>query len=371
MVLKVTTNLSIAAPRSELRIKSSRSTYTVEIGVDVAAFLRTQLRAEDAVFVDSNVLLLHPWIKECIGIDRIVSLDVSEDLKSLKGVSMILDMLQTKGVTRSARLVAIGGGVVQDALSFAASILFRGVEWVFIPTTLLAQSDSCIGSKTSINHGNQKNQLGTFFPPTKICIDARFLETLPDEQIRSGVGEMFHYFLVSGEGDFEFAKLELDSALSDRSNMCPLIEKSLVIKKAMVEIDEFDCGPRRIFNYGHSFGHALEAATNFAIPHGIAVSIGMDLANYLSADRELVTMGFRNKIQRTLRKIWMSRTLNGVNQSKFFEALMKDKKNEGGNVKVILTRGFGEMFLTTLEINPSLRTLVSEYFKDNLHQREL
>lgn len=367
----MTPNSLIATTRGRIRIKASRTTYTVDIGVDVAVFLRTQLRAEDVIFVDNNVLLLHPWIKECIGIGQVVSLDVSEDLKSLTGVGMILDVLHTKGVTRGARLVAIGGGVVQDVLSFTASILFRGVEWVFIPTTLLAQSDSCIGSKTSINHGNQKNQLGTFFPPTKICIDTRFLETLPDEQIRSGVGEMFHYFLVSGEGDFEFANSELDSALSDRSNMCLLIEKSLAIKKAMVEIDEFDAGPRRIFNYGHSFGHALEAATNFAIPHGIAVSIGMDLANYLSADRDLVTMEFRNKIQRTLIKIWKSRKLSEVNQSKFFEALMKDKKNERGDVKVILTRGFGDMFLTTLEINSPLRTLVDDYFKDNLHQREL
>ena len=256
-------------------------------------------------------------------------------------------------------------------MGFTASIFFRGLNWSFIPTTLLAQADSCIGSKTSLNFDAGKNQLGTFHPPMEICIDPIFLETLPEEHYRSGLGEIFHYFLVSAEEDFDFGASSLDTVLSDRSKVRSMIERSLMIKKEMIEIDEFDKGPRRVFNYGHSFGHAIEAATNFSIPHGIAVSIGMDVAYMVSVQKGLVAPTFRNTVRRTLMKIWGDNTLDPSLVGRFVDALTRDKKNESGEVKVILTKGFGQMFLTTLDLEIGVRELLEQYFSKGFQLRDI
>ena len=144
-----------------------------------------------------------------------------------------------------------------------------------------------------------------------------------------------------------------------------------MIKKEMIEVDEFDKGPRRVFNYGHSFGHAIEAATDFSIPHGIAVSIGMDVANVVSVHKGLVSPAFRNRVRRVLMKIWGDNSLDTSLIKKFLDSLERDKKNENGQVKVILTKGFGQMFLTTLELGTMMRGLLKEYFDQDLQSREL
>ena len=166
--------------------------------------------------------------------------------------------------------------------------MYRGVDWIFFPTTLLAQGDSCIGSKTSINFGKFKNQVGGFYPPVNIYIDLAFLATLKDIDIKSGLGEMCHYYIVAGEEDFMRYKREYDFALSDKNVLAGIIARSLEIKKGYIEIDEFDQKERQVFNYGHSFGHAIESLTDYRIPHGIAVSYGMDMANFISVKLDYI-----------------------------------------------------------------------------------
>jgi 3-dehydroquinate synthase len=139
----------------------------------------------------------------------------------------------------------------------------------------------------------------------------------------------------------------------------------------MIEIDEFDKGPRNVFNYGHSFGHALETATNFAIPHGIAVCFGMDLANTISNKKNLITLNLRNELRDIYEMVWREDTPDDLNISLFFDSLSKDKKNEGAEIKVILTRGLGAMFKTTLSLDDNMHTFIESYFHNKVWGKAL
>ena len=143
----------------------------------------------------------------------------------------MLESLISGGFTKSDRLIAVGGGIIQDITAFTASILLRGVKWIFFPTNLLSQCDSCIGSKTSINFGEYKNQLGGFYPPQAIYIATSMLQTLPEPELRSGIGEMLHYFCVSGRDDFDWSKPKLKPALEHGKELDELIHRSLSIKE--------------------------------------------------------------------------------------------------------------------------------------------
>src|SRR5271157_5866279 len=142
-----------------------------------------------------------------------------------------------------------------DITAFVASILYRGLEWSFFPTTLLAQGDSCIGSKTSINLGDKKNLIGNFYPPSSIYIDTAFLESLETDDIKSGIGEMLHFYYYANSSYIDKLIGNYIHAISNRSTLIEYIRESLSIKKSVIEIDEFDKGERNKFNYGHTFGH--------------------------------------------------------------------------------------------------------------------
>jgi 3-dehydroquinate synthase len=354
-----------------LTIRSYRGTYTAEFIADYAATIREQLRPGDHLVVDRNVLELHAPLAVVIAQFAKTVLAPTESAKSYDALAPLIRELIEQRFTKANRLVAIGGGIMQDITAFTASILFRGVDWLFFPTNLLSQCDSCIGSKTSINFGAYKNQLGGFYPPRAVFIDVRFLETLPDREIRSGIGEMMHYFLVSGEGDLAFAEARLDQAKRPGPVLRELIHASLAIKQAMIERDEFDEGPRNVFNYGHSFGHALESTTDYGVPHGIAVSFGMDLANLLSHHLGLIAAPLRNRARRALARVWEGTTLPAIDVERFLAALARDKKNEGREIKVILTRGLGQMFKTSLTLDAGARDLIARFFDERLYLADL
>lgn len=352
-------------------VRSHRHEYRVDFVDDVVAALAEAVPGDAFYLVDRQVLSLHPRLGAYLEGAAVRVVDPSEDAKSFAAMAEVLDALARAAVTRSHRLVAIGGGVTQDITAFAASIYMRGVPWVFVPTNLLSQCDSCIGSKTSINLGPYKNQLGTFYPPVRILIDGGFLATLPEAAVRSGLGEMLHYALVSGESDFAFFADRIPGAVTDRSVLPSLIRRSLEIKRRMVEIDEFDTGPRNVFNYGHSFGHALESVTGYTVPHGIAVAFGMDLANVLSTDLGLLAAGERDRWRPTLEHVWRGTQLPAVDPEAYVAALGRDKKNVGRQINVILTRGAGVMFKTPLEVTAEVRGRIEAFFTERVYERPL
>lgn len=344
-------------------VHSSIHDYEVRFEDNFANVLKKQINQGDIILIDENVYNLYkrhfiPASNKC----EYILIKASEEQKSYLQLAPIIESMIEKDFKKNNKLIVIGGGITQDIGAFIASNMYRGVSWFFYPTTLLAQCDSCIGGKSSINFGKYKNQLGNFYPPNEIIIDLRFLDTLAELDIRSGLGEMIHFYLVSGHEDFNKIQSEYEVCLTNRGVLKSLIYRSLQIKKKIIEIDEFDKKERLLFNYGHSFGHAIESLTNYRIPHGIAVSYGMDVANYLSEKFGYISGELRQTIRKLLEKNWERVELGSIEVGDFINALKKDKKNIGLEVKVILTRGVGQMFKTTLPIDNKVIGLFEEYF---------
>jgi 3-dehydroquinate synthase len=353
------------SPASDLRITSRFREYEVHFTDAFDRCLGADLRPGDVVVLDRALLTAHGTrLRAAIGGNPVLEIEATEEQKGYHRIGDLIERLIGLGFRKQHRLVAVGGGITQDATAFIASILYRGVDWLFYPTTLLAQGDSCIGSKTSVNFGRFKNQLGGFYPPARIVIDPVFLRSLPESEVRSGLGEMAHYFLIGGEADFERYRADLESALTTGESISGLIRRSLEIKRAMVERDEFDRGPRQIFNYGHTFGHALESLTQYRIPHGIAVSYGMDLANMVSVELGLLDEGTRQRARAVLSRVWAGTPIGDVDLTAYENALLKDKKNADGQLGLILTRGFGDMFKQLVPLDDRFRGWLRTWFAE-------
>jgi 3-dehydroquinate synthase len=354
-------------PMYNFTVKSSVHDYTVTFVHDFSAFLKEQLKQGDVIIIDGKVKELYrDRLEDILARQRYIVIEANEEQKSYLGVVPIIENLIENGFRKNHRLVAVGGGITQDVTAFTASIMYRGVSWLFFPTTLLAQGDSCIGSKTSINFGKYKNQVGGFYPPNYIFIDLAFLETLSDLEIKSGLGEMCHYFVVAGEEDFARFKKEYPLALKDKKILAGLIARSLEIKKSYIEIDEFDLKERQVFNYGHSFGHAIETLTDYRVPHGIAVAYGMDIANFISVKLEHITEDVRQYIREPLVKIWNGVPIDEISLDKFKAALKRDKKNVGSELRLILNRGIGNIFKTGMKLDDQFSGWLEEYFETQL-----
>jgi len=346
---------------SPISIEFHRGQYYVEFKTDLVEALEAEIRSTDILFIDDHVLQLYPEIPESIPRQtRVVPLVASEQSKDLLFIPKMIDGLLKADFRRGSRLVAIGGGIIQDIVAFSASILHRGVEWVFFPTTLLAQGDSCIGGKSSINFGSFKNQIGGFFPPSKIVCVESFLHTLPEADFRSGVGEIAHYYCLQAEEIFgSFARV-IPEVLKDRSTVTPLIHQTLTIKKNFIEEDEFDLARRKLLNFGHSFAHAIEAATHYGVPHGTAVAYGIDLAFRVSERLGMVDLEEVEKVWGVIQKIVGDFEFPQVEAETVLAALSHDKKNTATHLNLILTSGLGKMAVVSLgELDP-VRSVLKE-----------
>ena len=352
----------------DFNVASHKGTYSVTFLPGGSAGFLSEIAKNSFVIIDKRVLGLYrsklePAMTRAKGIIEIEALESSKDArKSLDVAERLIEM----GLRRNDTLVAIGGGIIQDITCFLASTLLRGIPWIFIPTTLLAQCDSCIGSKSSINLGKYKNILGTFLPPKGILIDTNFLKTLSDAELRSGAGEMFKVHGLSGDSDFfDFAK-DYDQLFNDQNILLRRIVKSLEIKKKFIEADEFDTGIRNLLNYGHSFGHAIESATGFQIPHGVAVSIGLDIANFMSEYLNLTATGHFERAHPFLRKNYKEFYKVPLASKQIIEALGKDKKNTASALVLILRDMAGKFSKT--EVVPdkafelALNSFISKYW---------
>lgn len=286
------------------------------------------------VIVDRNVMELYSELLSPLLIDRrYYLLEAAEENKTIDKVLEIINQIICLNTRKNTNLIAIGGGITQDIACFISSVLYRGIEWHFIPTTLLAQTDSCIGSKSSINYGQYKNLLGTFYPPSNVWIDAAFIKTLTQPDYLSGLGEILKIAVMRGKADFYALQRELPQLLQRERNVLQSnVEKTLAFKKALIEIDEFDRNERNILNFGHTFGHAIETVSDFRIPHGQGVSIGVAIANEISFKRSLLTSKYREDIQTAILQIITKEKLDMsyFEPSAILSAMRKDKKYSGG-----------------------------------------
>jgi len=272
-----------------------------------------------------------------------VEIVATEEAKSLERMAAYVTELSTGGLKRGAPLIAIGGGVIQDIACFLAAIYMRGVEWIFHPTTLLAQADSCIGSKSSINVGGIKNLVGTFTPPREVVVNPAVLDTLTEEDVRSGIGEMLKVHAIKGPGAFDRIAADYEALLDDRAVLLRYVRDSLMYKQALIEADEFDRGPRLVMNYGHTFGHAIEGATDYGLAHGIAVTIGMDMANHVAAVLGAGTVEHRDRMHPVLAANYAGARRPHIPEDRFFDAIARDKKNVGRQITLILPDAAGHI----------------------------
>ena len=346
-----------------LAVRSRFGDYQVTFVEGIGGPLGALVAEGAQIVCDERVGELHTArIRSVVPDEQLVLFEAVEPNKSLDKAGWLLETLADRRLRLGQRVVAIGGGIVQDVTSFAASALYRGIDWVFFPTTLLAQSDSCIGGKTSINLGERKNLIGSFHPPSAVFIDPTFLDSLSDDDIRSGIGEILHYYVYAASPMLEPLMTDYERLLKDRAALVPHVHASLEIKRAVIEEDELDRGERQKFNYGHTFGHALESATGYAVSHGLAVTVGMDLANYVSARLGMLDATEHDRLHKLLSinlpaYDWASLDLNA-----YIEALGADKKNTGADLTCILCAGAGRLFKHTLPLDRDLRDTVGSYF---------
>jgi len=346
----------------QITIQSHKGEYSASFvrgGMD----LLNKNPIEDAIYiVDQNIAQLYGGRLKNILNSRVLTIEASEENKSLSCFPDYIEALVKLNVRRGQVLVAIGGGIIQDITCFLATTMMRGLPWVFYPTTLLAQSDSCIGSKSSINSGDIKNILGTFSPPKNIVVDVDFLQTLKKKEIYSGIGEMIKVHAIDSPESFNKIADSYEEIVVNFDIMEGFIYNSLLMKKKLIEIDEFDMGPRNVMNYGHSFGHAIETATNYKIPHGIAVTIGMDIANYYAAKVGVSTQEHFKRMHPVMDKNCVSYRHIQIDTELLVSALKKDKKNSATQLRLILPNQNGKISIGLYDNNKILVDTINEYF---------
>ena len=336
----------------KFKVKSQFKVYKLEFISSFKKKIKTYDKNQ-LFIIDRKVFNL--FFKNQVQINNLILINSSENNKSYDKIANIIRKILKKKINKKNKIVAVGGGVTQDITSFICSIYFRGIDWDFFPTTLLAQGDSCIGGKTSINFDKYKNQLGNFNPPSNIYIDTVFLEKLKKNDIKSGIGEMAHLLAVRSLSNFNIINKYYMGILSIKE----LILKSLYSKKFYIEKDEFDKKERKLLNFGHTFGHAIESATNYKIPHGICVAYGCLIAFWFSNKMNYLS----NKNYINYKKI-LTLILNKnikFNIQKFKKAILRDKKASKNKIGFILSRGCGKMFLKELKINQTFLKDIKEF----------
>lgn len=333
-----------------MKIRSKIKDYSVELLGDVFEkknMIENEKDRNQRFFylVDENVYNIYrPRITNFIGNDFFIIIPATEESKTLQYIIGLYRSLFKGGFTRNDFIITFGGGILQDISGFLASTIYRGVKWIFFPTTLLSQADSCTGSKTSLNFDLSKNQIGTFYPPDRIFIDLDFINTLSDEYFNSGLGEIIKVHLMAGNREFSMLRNFLSSKnIKDLKLLREIIQSSLNIKRSYFEDDEFDFGRRNLLNYGHTFGHALESASNFSISHGEAVMMGIGFANLVSLNRKILGKEEYMRMKNLLDNHYPSVKLSSISPDSIIDYMKKDKKHVGRNLCMILLKKIGNL----------------------------
>jgi len=306
--------------------KQSSTSYEICIGHNILdriglVISKSNLARHYIVITDSNVSSLYR--EELLTALKNVNLNVDliefpagEISKNTDTVLTIIKKLINLGADRNSALIALGGGVTGDMTGFIASIYMRSIPYIQIPTTLMAQVDSSIGGKTGIDLPEGKNLLGAFFQPKSVFIDLQFLKTLPDEEFMNGLSEIVKYGIIDDMELFNILERETENIKSRSMDLLELmVERSCKIKKGIVEIDEMDMGVRRILNFGHTIGHAIEAESGYMIPHGNAVSIGMIASARISEKLNYLSSEDRNRIEHLIKSTFRFTFFNAVSNS--------------------------------------------------------
>ena len=321
-----------------MNIKSKLKNYEVIFEGNLDFLLELAGNPFAQYVIDRKVYdLYQPYLGK-IKEDRLILIDAIEDSKVIETALQICEKMTDIPAKRNATLVSVGGGIIQDITGFTANILYRGINWIFVPTTLLAQSDSCIGSKTSLNYHKYKNLLGTFYPPDAVYVCPEFINTLTKADFESGMGEVIKFNIMRGQEGIE--RITSNIPLLMKRNAIAVkeaVQNSLEFKKGFIEEDEFDRGERIKLNFAHTFGHAVETVTGYRIPHGTAVAIGMIMADRISVKRGILKEETARKCEELLLQvIHIDFSVMDRPVEEFIQAMRKDKKQITSALTVVL-----------------------------------
>jgi 3-dehydroquinate synthase len=338
----------------KLLVSLGERSYTIQIGSGLLSSLgevcnELALGSTAAIVTNSTVGRFYADTVQAslekIGyVTHLVEIPDGESFKNSATLTSIYDALLEAGLGRDSFLVALGGGVVGDITGFAASTFLRGVPFVQVPTTLLAQVDSSVGGKTGINHALGKNLIGSFYQPSLVLIDTETLATLPEREYLSGMAEVLKYGVVCDGDFFGFISENVENLLKrDMDCLKETIRKSCSIKASVVERDEKEGGYRAVLNYGHTFAHAIERLTNYtAFLHGEAVAIGMVQAARLSELKGYAVQNDTESIIDLLKSLGLPVNLVPFPVDHYYKALLKDKKMRAQGINFVFNKGIGD-----------------------------
>ena len=310
------------------------------------------LKGRELLIVSNTTVapLYLPTLTSSLGKRRAVEviLPDGEAHKTLGNAARVLDVLVANRLARDCAVVALGGGVVGDLAGFAAACYQRGVDFVQLPTTLLAQVDSAVGGKTGVNHAGGKNLIGAFHQPVLVVNDTATLATLPPRELRAGLAEVIKYGLIADAALFEWLESHLNELLAgDPGALAHVIRRSCEIKAAVVGRDEREQGERALLNLGHTFGHAIESATAYRQwLHGEAVGAGLVMAASMSAACGYLDPAQAERVRRLIERTGLPTHIAALAPTAALEHMRMDKKVLGGRLRLVLLRGIGAAFVT-------------------------
>lgn len=277
----------------------------------------------------------------------LIELPDGEAFKDWSTLDLVFDRLLAEGCDRKTVLFALGGGVVGDMTGFAAACYMRGVPFVQVPTTLLAQVDSSVGGKTAVNHPRGKNMIGAFYQPLRVLCDLDTLDTLPPRELSAGLAEVIKYGPIADAGFLDWIEQNLAALLSrDKAALAHAVKRSCEIKAEIVGQDERESGMRAVLNFGHTFGHAIEAGLGYGEwLHGEAVGCGMVMASALSAELGLMPPSFVDRMRDLVARAGLPVTGPALGLDRYLELMGVDKKAEGGEIRYVLIDRVGHAIL--------------------------
>ncbi|MEK6943651.1 MAG: 3-dehydroquinate synthase [Nanoarchaeota archaeon] len=335
------------------KIKIREKEYQLFVGSNILGKLadfvkKNHLGKKIAVIIDENTNKLHKdkinkVLKDLTPL--FITVPSGESSKSREMKEKIEDRILDNKFGRDSLIIAIGGGVIGDLSGFVASTFNRGIPIIHVPTTLLAMVDSSIGGKTGINTKHGKNLIGTTYQPAAVFADMDFLETLSDEEFRNGLAEVIKISIIMDKAMFESLEKNSKKILArDKSTMQKLIKRNIELKKEIVEEDAEEKGLRQVLNFGHTFGHALEAYCKYKIRHGYAVSQGMLVESKISVAVNNLSKNEEKRIRNLIRLFGFPLTANmDVKASKIIELMGSDKKSINSNPRFVLINSIGKV----------------------------
>ena len=348
----------------KIRVNLARYSYDVLIGAGlltlVGLFLKEKGYAGKAVVItDPNVksrygeVLERSLTKNGFKVTTLV-VPAGEDQKSLDNAVRLYEQLTDAYAERSTLIVALGGGVIGDLTGFVAATYLRGVPFVQLPTTLLAQVDSSVGGKVAVDHERLKNKIGAFHQPRLVIADTDTLKTLPKAELANGLAEAIKTAAVRGKEFFVYLEQNVEKLRAlDISALEEAVYQCVSIKAEIVEKDERDAGLRNILNFGHTIGHAIESVSHFGVRHGEAVAVGMVVAARISNRMGLLSYSEVDRLITLVEKAGLPARMPDLDTSAILKAMRHDKKVESGQVRFVLLKEIGDVIVSD-EVSPVL-----------------